>query len=211
MNHFKKLLLLAGITVSPFLLQQCCRDVEQRNYVLNNLLPTLVDSLTFATAPPQDSMDFADHAFRVWPMERYVLHRRSGSGTELMALTYNCPTYYRSLAGLKLLSIKSDDVLFSGMNPGDSLQQFCEFKLMEDLITKQAADRDWGSMDQLLAGINKRMQEGAKLESSMGMPRLDFVFRFKKKPLPGRHSIYFSGILSNGDVLSGGSYAFSLR
>lgn len=210
MNLYKKLLLIAVLTVSPFLLQQCCRDVEQRNYLLSNLYPTLVDSLNFTNSQPQDSMDFSEHAFRVWTMERYVMHKPSGFGTELMALTYNCPTYYRSMAGVKSLSIKSDDILFSGMKPGDTLQQFCEFKLLDDLITRQSVDRDWGSMDQLIQHINKRMQEGAKLESSMGMPRLNFVFRFKQKPLAGRHSIYFSGILSNGDVLSGSKYEFSL-
>lgn len=210
MSFFKKILLLTVLSVAPFLLQQCCRDLEQRNYVLISMIPTLVDSLSFANTQPQDSMDFADHAFRVWPMERYVVKSRSGFGTELMALTYNCPTYYRSMAGMKSLCIKSDDILYTGMKPGDSLQQFCEFKLLEDIITKQSADRDWGSIDQLLENINKRMQAGAKLESSMGMPRLDFVFRFKQKPLSGRHTIYFSGTLSNGDELGGGAYNFCL-
>jgi hypothetical protein len=211
MNLLKKILLLTVLSVAPFLLQQCCRDVEQRNYVLSGLIPTLVDSLSFANTQPQDSMDFADHAFRVWPMERYVWHKRAGSGSELMALSYNCPTYYHSMSGLKTLTIKADDIVFPGGKPGDSLQQCCEFKLLEDMVTKQTSDHTWGSMDQLLQNINKRMQEGAKLESSMGIPRLDFVFRFRQKPLPGRHSIYFSGTLSNGDVLSGSKYEFSLR
>jgi hypothetical protein len=211
MNLSKRIFLLALLIVSPFLLQQCCRGDEQRNYLLMNMYPTLVDSLSFANTQPQDSMDFADHAFRVWPMERYVLHRSAGAGSELMALTYNCPTIYRSMAGLNKLVIKTDDVLFSGMKRGDSVQHLCEFKLLDDPITKQTADRNWVGMDDLLNSINKRMQAGATLESSMGMPRLDFVFRFKQKPLPGRHSISFSGYLSNGDVWGGSPYVFSLR
>ncbi len=211
MSFFKKILLLTVLTVSPFLLQRCCRDVEQRNYVLIGMIPTLVDSLSFANTQPQDSMDFADHAFRVWPMERYVWHKRAGSGSELMALTYNCPTYYHSMTGLKTLTIKADDIVFPGGKPGDSLQQFCEFKLLEDMVTKQTSDHTWGSMDQLLLNINKRMQVGSTLESTSGMPRLEFVFRFKQQPLPGRHSIYFSGLLSNGDELGGGAYNFCLR
>jgi hypothetical protein len=177
---------------------------------LANLFPRLVDSFSFASDPQGSSMDFASHAFRVQHHFRYASLHHYG-GASLMALTLNCPTYYRSLAAVNSLNIKAGSSVFSGVQPGDSLQQFCEFRLLEDQITKGPADEHWGSLEQLLRNLNERMRSGATTASSTGQPRLDFVFRFKQKPLPGWQYIYLELNLSNGETVTGDTYEFQLQ
>jgi hypothetical protein len=209
MNYFKRIFLLSGLLIAPFLLQQCCRE-EHRDYTLANLFPRLVDSFSFASQPQGNSMDFGSHAFRVQHQMRYASLHHYG-GASLMALTLNCPTYYRSLAAVNSLNIKAGSSVFSGVQPGDSLQQFCEFRLLEDQITKGPADEHWGSLEDLLRNLNARMRSGATTASSTGQPRLDFVFRFKQKPLPGWQSIYLEANLSNGETVTGDTYEFQLQ
>lgn len=209
MNSFKRILLLLVLSAAPFFLQQCCRE-EHRNYTLANLFPRLVDSFSFASQSQGGSMDFGSHAFRVQHHFRYASLHDCG-GASLMALTLNCPTYYRSLAAIKSLSIRAGSSVFSGVQPGDSLQQFCEFRLLEDQITKEPADEHWGSLEQLLRNLNARMRAGSATASSTGQPRLDFVFRFKQKPLPGWQTIYLELNLSNGETVTGDAYEFQLR
>lgn len=209
MNYVKKISMLSGLLIAPFLLQQCCRE-EHRNYTLANLFPRLVDSFSFASEPQGSSMDFGSHAFRVQHHFRYASLHHYG-GASLMAMTQSCPVYYRSLAAINGLNIRAGSSLFSGVQPGDSLQQFCEFRLLEDHITKGPADEHWGSLEQLLRNLNARMRSGATTASSMGQPRLDFVFRFKQKPLQGAQSIYLELNLSNGETVTGDAYEFQLH
>lgn len=199
----KKIFLLLSLLALPFVFQQCCRENVQ-NYALDRFDLYLVQDSLFEELAEQDSVAFEKHAFRVVPGMRFA-NAHTG-GTELLALT--CYQYYRSLSGIQSIRLEAEDALFSGIQSGDTVQHLAEFRPMDAVYTP---DSGWISATALMHRINEQMREGATKGSHHGVPRLDFVFRFKQRTLPGRHRVKLITGLSDGRISTGLSEAFLIQ
>lgn len=198
----KKLLLLLSLLALPFVFQQCCRENVQ-NYALERFDLYLVQDSLFEELAEQDSVSFEKHAFRVVPGMRFAYAHTGGS--ELLAFT--CYQYYRSLSGIQSIRLEAEDALFPGIQAGDTVQHLAEFRPMDAIY---APDSGWISAAALVHRINEKMREGATNRGRNGLPKLDFVFRFKQRTLPGRHRVKLITGLSDGRISSGLSDPFAL-
>ena len=198
----KRLLLLVVLLALPFAFQQCCRE-DVQHYALDRFELYLVKDSLFEQLADQDSVAFEKHAFRVVPGMRFVA---ANGGSSLMALT--CNQYYRSLSGIQSIRLEAEGAIFPGMRSGDTVHHLAEFRPMDAVY---APDSGWISASALMRRLNEQMQEGATRGSHNGVPRLDFVFRFKQRPQPGRHRIKLVTTLSDGRVSTGLSEAFAIQ
>lgn len=199
----KKIALLLSLLALPFVFQQCCRENVQ-NYTLDRFDLYLVQDSLFEQLADQDSVAFEKHAFRVVPGMRFTNVYAGGSA--LLALT--CNQYYRSLSGIQSIRLEAEDGLFPGIRSGDTVQHLAEFRPMDAIY---APDSGWISAAALAHRINEQMREGASRGSHNGLPRLDFVFRFKQRTQPGRHRVKLITGLSDGRISTGLSEPFAIQ
>jgi hypothetical protein len=194
----KKILLLLSLLAVPFVFQHCCRD-EVRNYSIDDFQVYMVKDSLFDELADNDSLALGQHAFRAVPEVRVAQNYGAGS---LMALT--CYQTYRSLSGIQSIQLLAEDGTFPGIRPGDSLQHLAEFK---QYGMHFSPDSGWMDAGKLAAAMNDQMREGASVRSH-GMPRLEFLFRFKQATAPGRHRVQLRVKLSDGREALGQTESF---